>query len=154
LLPPRWLCFRRCFVCLSLCLLATLRKNFPTDLHDIFREGWQWAAEQMVKFRWRSGSPSGYGDCFPDASLMGDTESGINQLHIATLQCTACTSRHRHSNCDVITAPAHDRQPRQREVCTVPLLLVHLVSDHFSSPVSAFVPVCVSVCSCNDFRTK
>jgi len=28
------------FSSLSVCLLATLRKNFETDLHDIFREGW------------------------------------------------------------------------------------------------------------------
>jgi len=34
--PPRRLCFRRC---LSVCLLATLRKNVRTDLHEIFREG-------------------------------------------------------------------------------------------------------------------
>jgi len=63
-------------ICLSVCLLATLRKNFRTDLHEIFREGWQWATEQMIKFPWRSGSPSGYRDCFPDLSLLGDTESG------------------------------------------------------------------------------
>jgi len=31
-------------------LLATLRKNVRTDLHEIFREGWQWANEQMIKF--------------------------------------------------------------------------------------------------------
>jgi len=37
-------------VCLSVFLLATLRKNFRTDLHEIFREGWQWANEQVVKF--------------------------------------------------------------------------------------------------------
>jgi len=37
-------------VCLSVCLLATSRKNFRTDLHEIFREGWQWASEQMAKF--------------------------------------------------------------------------------------------------------
>ena len=47
-------------VCLSVrlfvCLLATLRKNFWTDLHEIFREGWQWANEQTIKFWWRSGS--------------------------------------------------------------------------------------------------
>jgi len=30
-----------------------------TDLHEIFREGWQWVSEQMVKFWWRSGSLSG-----------------------------------------------------------------------------------------------
>jgi len=41
---------------LSLCLLATLRNNFQTDLHEIFRAGWQWATEQTVKFWWRSGS--------------------------------------------------------------------------------------------------
>jgi len=55
--PPKKLCFRRClFVCLSVCLLATLHKNFQSDLHEIFREGWQWANEQMIKFWWRSGS--------------------------------------------------------------------------------------------------
>jgi len=37
-------------------LLATLRKNFRTDLHEIFREGLQWANEQMIKCWWRSGS--------------------------------------------------------------------------------------------------
>ena len=42
----------RLFVCLSLCLLATLHKNFQMDLHEIFRDGWQWASEQMIKFWW------------------------------------------------------------------------------------------------------
>ena len=36
-------------LCLSVCLLATLRKHFQTDLHEIFVEGWQWANEQMIK---------------------------------------------------------------------------------------------------------
>jgi len=31
-------------------LLATLRKNFGTDLHEVFREGWQWATEQSLTF--------------------------------------------------------------------------------------------------------
>ena len=48
--------FSSLFVCLFVCLLATLRKNFQTDLHEIFRESWQWANEQMAKFWWRSGS--------------------------------------------------------------------------------------------------
>jgi len=62
---------------LFVCLLATLRKNFQTDLHEIFRVGWQWANEQTINFWWRSGSPFGYCmDCFPDSSLLGDTESG------------------------------------------------------------------------------
>jgi len=43
-------------VCLFVCLLATLRKNLLTDLYEIFREGWQWAVNKMIKFRWRSGS--------------------------------------------------------------------------------------------------
>jgi len=37
-------------ICLSVCLLVTLRKNFDTDLHEIFREGWQRAREQNIKF--------------------------------------------------------------------------------------------------------
>ena len=49
--PPRRICNRRC---LSVCL----RKNFRTDLHEIFREGWQQADEQMIKFWWRLGSGS------------------------------------------------------------------------------------------------
>ena len=43
-------------VCLSVCLLATLHKNFWIDLHEIFRQGWQWASEQMIKFWSRLGS--------------------------------------------------------------------------------------------------
>jgi len=53
------------------------------------------------------------GIVFLDSSRLGDTERGINRLRWATLQCRACTSRHRHSNYDVITSPARDRQPRQ-----------------------------------------
>jgi len=52
--PPRRICNRRC---LSVCLLAHLHKNFKTDLHEIFREGWHWANEQMFKFWWRSRIP-------------------------------------------------------------------------------------------------
>jgi len=42
----------------------------------------------------------------------------FNRLRCAMLQSRACTSRHRHSNYDVITSPA------LTEVCTVPVLLV------------------------------
>jgi len=51
--PPRRLCNRRC---LSVCLLSSLCKNFQTYLHKIFKEEWQWANEQMIKFWWWSGS--------------------------------------------------------------------------------------------------
>jgi len=39
---------------LFVCVVAALRKNLRTDLHEIFRNGWQWANEQMIKFRWPS----------------------------------------------------------------------------------------------------
>jgi len=45
-------CFRRCLS------FSNFAQKLP--LHKIFREGWQWANEQTIKFRWRSGSPSGY----------------------------------------------------------------------------------------------
>ena len=48
LLPPPWrrLCFHRCpLVCLSVCLLATLRKNGWSDFHEIFRVGVTWYKE-------------------------------------------------------------------------------------------------------------
>jgi len=66
------------YVCLSpgVCLLATLRRKFRTDLHEIFREGWQWINRQTITFWWRSGSPSRHSNCFPDSSLLGDKESG------------------------------------------------------------------------------
>jgi len=70
-------------VCLSVSLLATLCKNFRTDLHEILSDGWQWATEQTIKFWWPSGSPSGYRDCLSDSSLLGDTESGIIRLSCA-----------------------------------------------------------------------
>jgi len=61
--------------------------------------------------------------------LLGDTESGIDWLRCVMLQCTACTSRHRHSNYDVITSPAHDRRALA-EVCTVPVLLVTCILQY------------------------
>ena len=59
--PPRRRCFPRC---LSVCPLATLRKNLQTDLREIFREDWQRVNEQMVKFRClsRTDSPDGVTD--------------------------------------------------------------------------------------------
>ena len=35
-------------VCLFVGLLATLSKNFPTDSHEISREGWQWATKKLI----------------------------------------------------------------------------------------------------------
>jgi len=50
------------FSSLFVCLLATLRKNFQANLHEIFRDGcWQWANKQMIAFSCRSqtASPDG-----------------------------------------------------------------------------------------------
>ena len=54
--------FSSLVVCLSACLLATLCKNLQTDLHEIFREGWQWTSEQMIKF---------FGDLEPICQMVG-----------------------------------------------------------------------------------
>jgi len=34
-------------------LLASVHKNFQTDVHAIFRKFWQWSNEQIIKFWWR-----------------------------------------------------------------------------------------------------
>jgi len=71
------------------------QKNFPTDLNEIFMEDWQWANEQlMVAIRitvW--------------IQLQG-LFSGFVTIgrYSATLQCWACSNRHRYSNYDVITS--------------------------------------------------
>jgi len=77
--PPKRLCFRHCLsVYLYVCLLEALRKNFRTDLHEIFREGWLWPMNKMIR---SGGDP----DCFPDSSLLEDTKSGINRLRCAIM---------------------------------------------------------------------
>ena len=49
----------RLFVCLSVRPLATLCKNFWSDLHEIFREGWQWLNS--------GGDPDPYPDPYGDS---------------------------------------------------------------------------------------
>jgi len=44
--------YRRLYVCLS---ASNFEQNVRTDLHKIFRQGWQLAKEQTIKFWWRSG---------------------------------------------------------------------------------------------------
>jgi len=61
-------------LCLSVCLLATVRKNFRADLHEIFRKVSNCSINKLLNF---GGDPvTVYRDCFPDSSLLGDTESG------------------------------------------------------------------------------
>jgi len=40
------------YVIVAVSLLATLWKDFQTELHEIFSKGWQWANEQVIKFWW------------------------------------------------------------------------------------------------------
>jgi len=40
------------YAIIVVCPLVTLHKNLQMDLHKIFREGWQWANEQVIKFYW------------------------------------------------------------------------------------------------------
>jgi len=64
-------------VCLFVSLsVSNFAQKLPTDLLQIFTEGWQWASEQTVKFWWRSGSPSEHRDCFPDSSSRTDAPDG------------------------------------------------------------------------------
>jgi len=60
-------------VCLFVCLL-----NFKTDLHEIFREGWQWPMNKWLNF---GGDPdhrldTGTAFWIRDSSLLGDMECG------------------------------------------------------------------------------
>ena len=45
------------FVCLSVCLLATLLRKFLTDFDEIFKIARQWYKEQLIKFWGWSSSP-------------------------------------------------------------------------------------------------
>jgi len=95
-LQSRRSCFRRC---LSVCLLASLRKNFQTSLHEVFREGWQRVNEQTIKFWWRSGSPSEKRDCFSDSPSRTDSSDGGTDIETLVRRALA-------------------------EVCAIPVLLV------------------------------
>ena len=104
--PPRRICFRRC---LSVCLLATLRQNFRTDLHEVFRKGWQWTSEQITKISvairinvWIQGLFSG----FVAIGRYGKWLTDINLLLILIRQMAALV---KHA---------------LEEVCTAPVLLV------------------------------
>jgi len=50
-------------------MLATLRKNFRADLHEIFREGWQLANQQMINFDGDPNQGSGSGSVSQHCAL-------------------------------------------------------------------------------------
>jgi len=132
------------FSSLSVCLFVYLSvSNFAQKLPNWFAWNFQGSLAMghytKVKFLWRSGSPSGYTDCFPDSSLLGDTESGISRLRCATLQCRAGIA--------IATRPITLLRHRPlTEVYTVPVLLLLHFAWVVDDAKCASVCVCASVC--------
>ena len=119
LLPPsRRLCFRRClFVRLSVCLLATLRKNFQTDLNEIFSEGWQWASKQITKFWWWSGCTV---PLFPEFVTTGRYGKWLTDINLL-LHPVIRSYWFADGGTDITTL----LRSALAEVCTVPVLPVY-----------------------------
>ena len=118
---PRRLCFHRC---LSVCLLATLCKSFGSDLREIFSEG-----RPMNKHWLNFGGNSDH--CLGKGIVLR-IRHYWEIWKVVSTDCTVwhCSAwhalQHCHSNCEIITSPAHDSHDRRAlvEVCTVPVLLV------------------------------
>ena len=96
--PPRSMCSHRCF---SVCLLATMCKNFRTDF---MKFSGRLAMKQMIKFWWRSGSPFGYSNCFPDLSH-NKWLTDINLLLISELLIRQRAALVRRALAEVWTVP-------------------------------------------------
>jgi len=96
--------------CLSVCLFDCQQLCTTTSERTCMKFSGKIGNGPMNKWLHFGGDPDHrldiYRDCFPDSSLLGDTESGINRLRCATLQCSACYSRRRHSNYDLIASLA------------------------------------------------
>jgi len=94
--PSKRLCFRRClsvclFVCWQLCAKTSERicMKFSGKVgNGPISRRWttDWIIGRDPDHRLETGIVY-----FPDSSLLGYTESGINRLRCATLQCRACT---------------------------------------------------------------
>jgi len=85
--------FSSLFIRLSVCLfLSNFAQKLPNGFAWHFKARLAMGQWKKIKFWCWFWSPSEYRDCFPDSSLLVDTESGINQLRCATLQCRAYTS--------------------------------------------------------------
>jgi len=75
-----------------------LRKNFRTDLHEIFREGWQWANKRVIKFRWpmaiRIKDPDADREPYPDPYRDTDKTylgGGMHCLSASSCYCHCCS---------------------------------------------------------------
>jgi len=103
---------------MSVCLLATLHKNFQTDLHEIFGKVGNWPTNKWLNLVviWITI----YRDCFPASSLLGDTVNGHSFILIrqmaALVRCALA------------------------EVCTVPVLLVFFYGPDVFPATQATMP--------------
>ena len=126
-------------------------------MHEIFREGWQWASEQLIKFWWWSGSPSGYRDCFPDSSLLGDKwyePTALNDVAVHDMQpagiaiATMMLLRHQpmtYNKTDITTLARR----ALAEVCTDPVLLVSYCNFFIQVSTMRYDVVHYIVCNAN-----
>ena len=81
--PPTRICFRRC---LSVSNFA--QKNFQTDSHESMKFSGKVGNGPLnltIKFRWQSGSPSGYRDCFADSSTLGIYGKWLTDINLLLL---------------------------------------------------------------------
>jgi len=104
LLPPtRRLCFCHC---LSACLFVS---NFAQKLPN--GSAWNFQG-RLTMGQWTNDYilVAIHVAVWIQELFSGFVTIGINRQQCAMLQCRACTSRYRHSNYDVITSAAHDRQ--------------------------------------------
>jgi len=98
-------------------LLATLRKKFQTDLHEIFRADWQWANEQMIKFWWQSGYRL-------DTGIVFRIHHYWEIREVVSTDCDErrCSAQHALAGITIATMTSLRHWPLA-EVCTVPVLL-------------------------------
>jgi len=135
-------------VCLSVCLLATLRKNFRSAWHEICREGWQWADKKWLNF---GGDPDHSLD--PGTVFLIRHHWEIQKVVSSDWAARRCSAGHvligfaiatmtslRHRQ----TSDSHNRRALA-EVCTVRVLLVDYYFAH-GSGCEVLWWVCLSVC--------
>jgi len=78
------------FSSLFVCLLAKKCERICMKFSGKVANG---PLKKMIKFRWRSGSPSRYRIRFPDSSLLGDTKVFTKVLVILIRQMVAVVRR-------------------------------------------------------------
>jgi len=135
----QWGFRHRLFVCLS---VSNFVQKLRTNLPEIFSECWQWANEQMTKFRCRSGSPSirGLFSGFDTIGRYGKWLTDINVLLILIHQMAALARRALAEVCTVPVLPLYYGRPMEWAghyifVLWFLLLVYSSIFFFFSSPI-------------------